>query len=115
MDRRLSLQKKLEELMLELFPGVLPDASAANKYHVYFQPPSNILMHYPAIRYARTNVKAVHADDEIYKRDKQYTVTIMDRNPDSAIPDAVAYLPKARFSTAFERDGLHHDVYTIYH
>lgn len=99
--------------MLKALPGTLPDVSSANKYHVYFQADQNTNMIYPAIVYERVGVDALHANDGLYKRDKQYQVTIIDRNPDSPIPDAVAYLRHARFVDHFKRDGLNHDIYTI--
>jgi len=41
-------------------------------------------------------------------------VTVIDRNPDSDIPDRVGDLPLTRRSSHFVADGLHHDVFTIY-
>lgn len=114
MDRRLQLQKVLEDLMHALHPTTLPDARAINKFHVYFQPPENVSITYPAIVYERNALSMTHANNNSYHREKQYQITVIDRNPDSAIPDAVASLPKTRFVAHNKADGLNHDVYTTY-
>ena len=56
--------------------------------NVYFQPPASLSMKYPCIRYSLSGIDVDHADDSNYKSDRQYTVTVIDRNPDSGIPDA---------------------------
>jgi hypothetical protein len=45
---------------------------------------------------------------------KRYQVTIIDRDPDSGIPEVVAGLPTSTFSRHFTVDNLNHDVYTLY-
>ena len=82
--------------------------------NIYFQPPVNLVMKYPCIVYTLNGENAQHADDLIYRRKRQYTVTVIDRDPDSAIPDRVAELLKARMDRHFVSDHLHHFVYLIY-
>jgi hypothetical protein len=41
-------------------------------------------------------------------------VTVIDRNPDSEIPDKVAALPMTLFNRWFAADNLHHDVFNVY-
>lgn len=82
--------------------------------NVYFQPPSNIVMVYPCIVYSRVSRDTKFADNEPYASEKQYALTVIDRDPDSLIPDKVAKLPKCRFSRHFTADSLHHDVYNIF-
>ena len=41
-------------------------------------------------------------------------VTVIDRDPDSDIPNLVAALPTSSFNRFFVADGLNHTVYTIY-
>lgn len=83
--------------------------------HVYFQPPVNLVMSYPCIVYSLNGENAQHADDLIYRRKRQYTITVIDRNPDSSIPDQVGELLKARMDRHFVNDHLHHYVYLIYY
>lgn len=82
--------------------------------NVYFQPPSNISMKYPAIVYQRDTGETRFADDLPYVRDIRYQVTVIDRNPDSVIPEKVATLPMTIFDRFFVADGLNHNVYLMY-
>jgi hypothetical protein len=82
--------------------------------HVYFQPPSNITMQYPCILYTRDNSLLVHADNRSYLHAKRYQVTVVDRNPDSPLPDLVEELPLCRFDRAFASDELHHWVFNLF-
>lgn len=81
--------------------------------NVYFQPPPNFMMQYPCIVYERSDVDIKHADNNPYSNTKEYTVTVIDEDPDSTIPDDIAGMQSAKFSRAFSKDRLNHDVYTI--
>ena len=85
------------------------------KTRVYFQPPATIVLEYPCIIYKRSNRKDFFSSDRNYIGMKQYSVTVVDKNPDSLIPDKMLELPHCSFSTHFAVDGLNHDVYTIYY
>jgi len=82
--------------------------------HVYFQPPPTLQMEYPCIVYQRDYLLTNHADDKPYKRTKRYQVTIIDRNPDSDVPDKVAALPLCVFDRFYTADNLNHDVYKLF-
>lgn len=82
--------------------------------NVYFQPPPNVRLVYPCIVYARDNADVSYADNKPYRRTKSYTVTVIDRNPDSDIPDQVAALPLCSHNRFFTSNDLNHDVYTLY-
>lgn len=81
---------------------------------VYFQPPSNITMKYPAIIYERDYRWAVYAGNLAYADKMRYLVTVIDRNPDSLVPEKLFRLPLCQFSRHFVVDGLNHDAYTLY-
>jgi hypothetical protein len=100
MDRRLKLQALLSSI-----PGVTK---------AYFQPPPSISMTYPCIVYQRDSASIQHANNLLYRHMKRYQVTVIDYDPDSAIPDVVVQLPTANFSRHFTADKLNHDVYTLY-
>ncbi len=100
MGQRLDLQTILE--------GILGNGN------VYFQPPASVQMAYPCIVYKRDLANTQFADNSPYRRDKRYMVTIIDRDPDSPVPDQVAKLPKCTFSRFFVADNLNHDVFSIY-
>lgn len=82
--------------------------------NVYFQPPANVQMVYPCIVYSRDNANAEFADNKPYRYTKRYQVTVIDRNPDSTIPDNVSNLPMCTFQRYFAADDLNHDVFDLY-
>jgi hypothetical protein len=82
--------------------------------HVYFQPPANVQMQYPCITYSRDRASTEFADNDPYRYSKRYQVTVIDRNPDSGIPDAVAKLPMCTHRRFFVAENLNHDVFDLY-
>lgn len=81
--------------------------------NVYFQPPSGFMLSYPCIVYNRSNIRAAHADNAPYKHIYEYTVTVIDVNPDSEIPMKVASLPRCEYDRGFRSGNLNHDVFNI--
>lgn len=82
--------------------------------NVYYQPPSSVAMRYPAIVYSRNNIKNIYANNNNYIRNKSYSITVIDKNPDSSIVDAVSLIPGCRFDRHYTSDNLNHDVFTLY-
>lgn len=101
MQRRPELQALLEQ--------------TAGNNHVYFQPPPSVKILYPAIIYSRNNISNMHANNDVYKQDFCYEVTVVDKDPDSSIVEAVSLLPKCRFNRHYTVDNLNHDVFIIYY
>lgn len=91
------------QTLLEAIPGPLA---------VYFQPPGG--MEFPCIRYERDNSWISRADNRVYLFLKRYQVTVIDRDPDSAIPDLVEQLDHCRFDRFYKTEGLNHWVYNLY-
>lgn len=81
--------------------------------NVYFQPPESIKMKYPAIVYSRSDISPTYADDTTYLTSKEYLITVIDKDPDSEIPDKLSKLPLCRFDRHYTADNLNHDVFTI--
>lgn len=100
MSRRIALHKILVDIL--------------GSTNVYFQPPSTIQMKHPCIVYERSNEESIHADNLKYNALKRYTVTVVDKDPDSLIPDKIGELPLTSFDRHFVADNLNHDVYSIY-
>lgn len=98
MASRLELQLLLEELTK----------------NVYFQPPTSIEMQYPCIVYQRDNSRSEFASNQLYAHTKRYQVTVIDRDPDSELPDKVEGLPYCSFSQAFVAESLNHHVFTLF-
>lgn len=82
--------------------------------NVYFQPPASIQLQYPCIIYKRDNAVTLHADDKPYMMSTRYQITVIDRNPDSEIPSAIAALPMCIFDRFYTADNLNHDVYKLF-
>lgn len=99
LERRLKLQQLLEDTL--------------GSRNVYFQPPENFKMKYPAIRYQRGSIDNVFADDAIYNQKLSFELTVIDYDPDSAIVERVSKLPNCKFGTHYTADGLNHDTFTI--
>lgn len=100
MDRRAELGKIFREIL--------------GNGNVYFQPPSNTQMRYPAIRYERSEMAVKRADNGNYNRRIRYTVTVIDSDPDSEIVNRVSMLPYCYFDRHYVQDNLNHDVFEIY-
>lgn len=82
--------------------------------HVYFQPPTNIVLTYPCIVYKRDLSQTKFADNAPYSNMTRYQLTVIDANPDSAIPPKVAALPLCLFIRFYTADNLNHDVFNIF-
>lgn len=81
--------------------------------NVYFQPPSSFQMKYPCIVYERSNEFYRFADNMKYVDRDTYDITVIDRDPDSEIPDRVSALPYSSFNRFFISDNLNHTVYQL--
>lgn len=82
--------------------------------NVYFQPPTNIQLKYPCIIYMRDYADTKFADDIVYSHKLRYAITVIDRDPDSEIPEKVASMPMSLFNRFYTVDNLNHDVYNVY-
>lgn len=82
--------------------------------HVYFQPPTNLIMEYPAIRYERADVTNNNADNLVHHSTVSYQVIVIDKDPDSVIVDALNHYVKADWQRHYVKDNLNHDVYRVY-
>ena len=82
--------------------------------HLYFQPPPGVKMKYPAVVYELSDIPSRHADNRPYIIQKRYTVTVIDKDPDSELPDELAALPTADMSRFFTSENLNHWVFSVY-
>lgn len=82
--------------------------------NVYFQPPNNTQLQYPCIIYKRDYADTTFADDIPYHHTQRYSVTIVDRSPDSPIPRRIADLPLCVYDRFYTADNLNHDVFTLF-
>ena len=72
-------------------------------------------MSYPCIVYERERIESDHANNKPYLHRKRYSVTVIDKDPESEIPDRIAAFPSCRHDRHFVNDNLYHDVFTLYY
>jgi hypothetical protein len=96
-------------LQLQTLLSGIPDVAKA-----YFQAPPADILEYPCIIYTVDDRESSFADNSPYRNTKRYQVTVIDRDPDTKIPDAIAALPLSRFSRRFVANKLHHEVFNLY-
>ena len=82
---------------------------------VYFQPPATLKISYPCIIYKLDDVEGVHANDRRYLGNKRYLITVVDRDPDTIIPDKILELPYCSFEDHFMNDNLNHYICSLYY
>jgi hypothetical protein len=80
----------------------------------YFQPPASVQMKYPAIVYGLNDVENTFANDGVYLSVKNYSVTVIDKDPDSELVDKVLLIPTCRFDRSYKKDNLNHYVFEIF-
>lgn len=80
--------------------------------NVFLQPPT--VLPDPCIKYNRDDSWVVHADNLKFATFKRYLVTVIDRNPDSLIPDLVEALPHCGFDRFYTANGVNHWTYNLY-
>lgn len=82
--------------------------------NVYFQPPSNLVMQYPCIRYHRDASNTIYADNKPYRNRLRYQLILIDRNPDGEILEKISALPLCRYDRFYTANNLNHDVFNLY-
>lgn len=100
MASRLDLQNKLEELL--------------ESKHVYYQPPENLKMEYPAIRYSLSRIESRHANNAKYSSFNCYEIIVIDKLPDNKIIKKILSWPMSSFERHYTSDNLNHDVIKLY-
>lgn len=83
--------------------------------NVYFQPPRNVQMAFPAIEYHPDYEERKFADNGTYDLMDRYLVTIIDQDPDSPIRESVRRLPLIIFNRWFATEGLNHFIYSLHY
>ena len=101
MASRLNLQTKLEELL-------------GNK-NVYFQPPENLKMEYPAIRYSLNNITSRYADNTKYSNFDRYQLIVISKRHNDEVIRKILALPLSSYDNHYISDNLHHDTITLYY
>lgn len=82
--------------------------------NVYFQPPANIRMQYPAIRYSLERIQNTYADNTAYRSDWRYKVIYITQNPDDENIEKLAKLPYCTMQIPYNVENLYHYSFYIY-
>lgn len=91
---------------------ILVDILGNNR--IYFQPPENIKLEYPAIVYSKIRINNRFADNAVYKQNFTYQIIVIDYDSDSVIADKLSTIPNCEYQNSYASDGLNHDVFNFY-
>lgn len=89
-----------------------------SKFHtnVYFQPPANIKMDYPCIVYRKTDKRNEYGNDKIYLSRQQYSITVIEKDPDSPVADNMErYFTHTAITDYYTADNLHHTILKLFY
>ena len=81
---------------------------------VYFQPPENLKIGYPAVVFHLSKIEIDHASDMPYKGAKEYSVTLITKDPEPDVIDEILKIPYSSLDTTYISDGMNHFVFTVY-
>lgn len=101
----MGLRENLHDILVE----------ALGSDEVYFQPPSTVRMHYPCIVYSLLPGRTMYSNNMPYVIQKRYQVIVIDKDPDSEIPDRIGMLATSTQTRRYTADNLYHSVYEIYY
>lgn len=99
-DRRLELDAILRDIL--------------GNNNTYFEPPASVRMEYPCIRYSRSHIDTVFADNKSYLRHKRYELILIYEDADEDLPDRLMDTLTVSHDRHYVADNLHHDVFTTY-
>lgn len=80
---------------------------------VYFQPPENLKLKYPAIIYSRKRLDAKYADNVGYIVSTSFVVNVIYTDAQSDIPEKISKIPYSYHDRDYVSDNLYHSVFSI--
>jgi len=103
MEGRLSL----DEMLRETF---------GKRVHYYFQPPTGMMLQYPALVYSLDNLQDRYSDNRVWNRRHAYAMLLITDDPDNSLVDEIDDLPYCSMSgRPYVADNLYHYPFTIYY
>ena len=87
---------------------------AVKHNRVYFQPPENLKIGYPAIVFHLSKIEVNHASDVPYKGAREYSVTLITKEPEPDAIDEILEIPYSSLDQTFVSDGMNHFVFSVY-
>jgi len=84
--------------------------------NLYFQPPASVKLHYPCIIYSLSRINSRKANNHFYFGHKKYDIQVIDKDPDSTIPEALLeHFPMCSYDRTFVSDNLNHFNLSLYY
>lgn len=102
-DQSKNRRRKLHQILTDIL----------GSKNVYFQPPETVKLKYPCIIYHEDYIDTTYADNIPYLHKKRYSITVIDRDPESVIKDKISDLQACLFERHFTVDNLYHTVFNI--
>lgn len=82
--------------------------------NIYFQPPTNIKLSYPAIVYRSTGTTNLYGDGLIYLKYYEFEIVVITSDPESQIPyDLLDGLEYATITSQYQSDNLYHTAIRV--
>ena len=100
----------LDEILADILGLTEPDGDR----HTYFNPPPDVRMRYPAIKYSLNSFERKFANNGAYTTTPSYEIILIDENPDSEYVEKILQIPSCSFNRFYIADNLNHWVFTIY-
>lgn len=101
-QKRLQLQQEFEDIL--------------GSKNVYFQPPETMKMNYPCIIYFKSPLNLKKADNKVYNYTQGYSITYVDKDPDSEVPYTILkHFSYARIDSYYRAENLNHTKITIFY
>ena len=91
-----------------------PLRQAVQHNRVYFQPPENLKIEYPAVVFHLSKIEIDHASDAPYKGAMEYSVTLITKDPEPDVINEILKIPYSSLDTTYISDGMNHFVFTVY-
>ena len=95
------------------FHNYLKEICGESAKYIYFQPPDNLKMNYPAIVYSRDNISNDFADNDIYLQNVTYKVIVIDTKAESEIVEKISKTIGFKFSSHYVSNNYNYDVFKI--
>lgn len=83
--------------------------------NVYYQPPTGLIMKFPAIKYEMKKIENEYANNSVYYQKKSYTITVISKVVDDNIVSIISNLPLCKFDRQYISDNLYHTVFDMYY
>lgn len=116
-----SFQGQLIKELKKMFPGCIVTKNDSSYIQgipdltiFYKDKWATLKMNYPAIVYSLDDIDNQYANDGVYLSHRRYSVTVIDKDPDSEIVGKVSALQNCKFDRPpYQKDNLNHYVFTL--